>query len=142
MLPRVLNDLFASFLLSACSCMVGSQGGEDSLPVMREEKGGIREIGLHHVYWKEIAANAAICDASQQKGTSCRPGLFRDIKEILCDFFIFILEQIIVLNTYCTYNKPMPKLSHVDTLHNSCKMNTKINCWIQQFIFKRRLWSN
>ena len=27
------------------------------------------------------------------------------VKGILCDFFIFTLEQIIVLNKYCTYNQ-------------------------------------
>ena len=28
-----------------------------------------------------------------------------------CDFFILTLEQIIVLNKYCTYNKPISKIS-------------------------------
>ena len=28
------------------------------------------------------------------------------LKGILCDFFIFTLDQIIFLNQYCTYNKP------------------------------------
>ena len=33
-------------------------------------------------------------------------------KGILCDFFILTLEQIIVLNNYCTCNKPIfPKFS-------------------------------
>ena len=33
-------------------------------------------------------------------------------KGILCDLFIFTLDQIIVLNKYCTYmyNKPIPKI--------------------------------
>ena len=39
------------------------------------------------------------------------------------DFFIFKLEQIIVLNT--SYNKPIPKISHVKTLQNLCKMRYK-----------------
>ena len=53
-----------------------------------------------------------ICDRLQT--------LFYKLKGILCDFFIFTLEQIIVLNTYCTYNKPIPKISHVKTLQNLC----------------------
>ena len=40
------------------------------------------------------------------------------IKGILCDFFILKLEQIIVLNKYCIYNKTIPKISHVKTLQN------------------------
>ena len=44
---------------------------------------------------------------------------------ILCDVYIFTLEQIIVLNEYCTYNKPIPKISHVKTLQNLCKMRYK-----------------
>ena len=40
------------------------------------------------------------------------------IKGILCDFFIFTLDQIIVLNKYFTYNKPIPKIVHVKTLQN------------------------
>ena len=28
--------------------------------------------------------------------------------------------QIIVLNNYCTENKPIPKISHIKTLQNSC----------------------
>ena len=43
-------------------------------------------------------------------------------KGILCDCFILTLEQIIVLNKYRTYNKPIPKISHVKTLQNLCKM--------------------
>ena len=35
------------------------------------------------------------------------------VKEMLCDLFIFTLEQIIVLNKYCTYNEPIQKISHV-----------------------------
>ena len=31
-------------------------------------------------------------------------------------FFIFTLDQIIVLNKYYTYNKPIPKILHVKTL--------------------------
>ena len=30
------------------------------------------------------------------------------------------LEHIIVLNKYCTYNKPIPRISHVKTLQNLC----------------------
>ena len=48
-------------------------------------------------------------------------------KGILCNFFIFTLEQIIDLNKYCTYNKPIPKISHVKTLQNLCKMRYKTN---------------
>ena len=47
------------------------------------------------------------------------------IKGILCHFFIFTLDQIIVLNKYCTYNKPIPKILHVNTLQNLCKMRYK-----------------
>ena len=47
------------------------------------------------------------------------------LKGTLCDFFIFTLEQIIVLNKYSTYNKPIPKISDVKTLQNLCKMNFK-----------------
>ena len=44
------------------------------------------------------------------------------IKGILWDFFILILEQIIVLNKYYTYySKPIPKISH----ENVCKMRYK-----------------
>ena len=49
------------------------------------------------------------------------------IKGILCDFFIFTIEQIILLNTYCTYNKAIPKISHIKTLQNLCKMRLKKN---------------
>ena len=49
------------------------------------------------------------------------------LKEILCDFFIFTLDQIIVLNKHCTHNKPIPKISHVKTLQNLCKMRYKKN---------------
>ena len=48
-----------------------------------------------------------------------------DIKGIVCDFFILTLEQIIVLNKYCTYSKPIPKISHVKTLKNLWKWDTK-----------------
>ena len=44
----------------------------------------------------------------------------------LWDFFIFTLEQNIVLNKYCTENKPIPKISHIKTLQNSWE-NKKIN---------------
>ena len=30
-----------------------------------------------------------------------------------------------VLNKYCTYNKPIPKILHVKTLQNLCKMRCK-----------------
>ena len=40
------------------------------------------------------------------------------VKEMLCGLFIFTLEQIIVLNKYCTYNEPIQKISHVKTLQN------------------------
>ena len=43
----------------------------------------------------------------------------------LCDISIFTLEQIIVLNKYCTYKKPISKISHVKTLQNLCKMRYK-----------------
>ena len=47
------------------------------------------------------------------------------LKEYYVIFFIFTLEQIIVLNTYCTYNKPIPKISHVRTLQNLGEMRYK-----------------
>ena len=47
------------------------------------------------------------------------------IKGILCDFYKFTLEQIIAFNKYCTHNKPIPKISHVKTLQNLCKMRYK-----------------
>ena len=46
-------------------------------------------------------------------------------KGILCDFFIFTLEQVIVLNKYCIYNKPIPKIWHVQTLQTLFKMRYK-----------------
>ena len=68
-------------------------------------------------------------------------------KGILCDFFIFTLEQIIVLNKYFTYNKSIPKISHVKTLQNLCKMRYKKNkkvvrnklLKVNSLYFKRRL---
>ena len=51
------------------------------------------------------------------------PGI--SLKEYYVIFIIFTLEQIIVLNTYCTHNKPIPKISHVKTLQDLCKMSTK-----------------
>ena len=36
------------------------------------------------------------------------------------------LEQVIVLNEYCIYNKPIPKISHVKTLQNLCNMRYNI----------------
>ena len=45
-----------------------------------------------------------------------------ELKEFYMIFFILTLEQIIVLNKHCTYNKPIPKISHIKTLQNSCKM--------------------
>ena len=48
------------------------------------------------------------------------------LKGILCDFSSsHFSEQVIVLNKYCTYNKPIPKISHVKTLQNLCKMRYK-----------------
>ena len=47
---------------------------------------------------------------------------YTNIKGILCDFFILTLVQIIVSNKHRTYNKPIPKISHVKTLQNLCKM--------------------
>ena len=38
-----------------------------------------------------------------------------NFKGILYNFFIVTLEQIIVLDRYCTYNKPIPKISHAKT---------------------------
>ena len=53
-----------------------------------------------------------------------------------------IITQIIVLNIYCTYNKPIPKISHVTTLQNLCKMRYKksirkqeIKCWLWTVYF-------
>ena len=40
-------------------------------------------------------------------------------------FFQLHTEQIIVLNKYCNYNKPIPKISHVKTVQNLCKMRYK-----------------
>ena len=37
--------------------------------------------------------------------------VFHSLKGILCDFLILKLEQIIVLNKFCTYTKPIPKIS-------------------------------
>ena len=45
---------------------------------------------------------------------------------MLCDLFIFTLKWIIVLNKYFTSKKPIPKVSHVKTLQNLCKMRYKI----------------
>ena len=49
------------------------------------------------------------------------------LKGILWHVFVITLEQIIVLNKYCTYNKPtcIPKISHVKTLQNLCIMRYK-----------------
>ena len=45
-------------------------------------------------------------------------------KGILCGFFILTLEQIIIVsNKHCTYNKPIPKISHVKTLQNKLDTN-------------------
>ena len=66
-------------------------------------------------------------------------------KGISCDFFVFKLEQIIVLNTYCTYlyNKPIPKISHVKTLQNLCyQMKYKKMKKMQQFIFQTSIVVN
>ena len=49
------------------------------------------------------------------------------ISGMLCDFFICTLEQIIVWNKYCTYNKPIPKISCDKTLQNLCKMRLQKN---------------
>ena len=35
------------------------------------------------------------------------------VKELYVIFIILTLEEIIVLNKYCTYNKPIPKILHV-----------------------------
>ena len=48
-----------------------------------------------------------------------------ELKEYYVIFFIITLDQIIVLNKYCTYNKPIPKILHVKTLQNLCKMRCK-----------------
>ena len=64
--------------------------------------------------------------------------------------FVFILthEQMIVFNQYCSYNIPIPKISHFKTLQNLCKIrynNKKVRKWNDEFImlfFKRWLWSN
>ena len=47
------------------------------------------------------------------------------VKGIYVFFFILTLEQIIVLNRCRTYNIPIPKISHVETLPNLCKMRSK-----------------
>ena len=47
------------------------------------------------------------------------------IKGIVCDFVIVTIEQVIDLNKYCPYNKPIPKISRVKTLQNLCKMRYK-----------------
>ena len=45
----------------------------------------------------------------------------------MCFFGILTLEQIIVLNKYCTYNKHIPKISHAKkkTEPVVCKMRYK-----------------
>ena len=58
-------------------------------------------------------------------GLSTKDASSNLLKGILWDFFIFALQQIIVLNKYCTYNKLIPKISHVKTLQNLCKMRYK-----------------
>ena len=42
----------------------------------------------------------------------------KSLKEFNVIFVIFTFGQIIVLNKYCTYNKPIPKISHFKTLQN------------------------
>ena len=62
------------------------------------------------------------------------------VKGILGHLFIFILEQIIVWNKFCTYNhdnKPIPKTSHVKTLQNLCKIKLKTTT-----IITKRLCTN
>ena len=56
-------------------------------------------------------------------------------KGILWDFVILTLEQIIVLNKYCTYNKPIPKYH----MPKHYKTTSKRKRWIHYFIFKHRL---
>ena len=45
---------------------------------------------------------------------------------MFCELIILILKQIIVLNIILhipyPYNKPIPKISRVETLRNLCKM--------------------
>ena len=46
-------------------------------------------------------------------------------KGIVCVLFNLTLKQIIVLNKYYTYNKPIPKIAHVKTLQNVSKTRYK-----------------
>ena len=75
--------------------------------------------GIFLVYRENAAVHTGVW---KFKGTH-HPRTY--LKGILCDFFILTLEQIIVLNKYCTYNKPIPKISQAKTLQNLCKMRYK-----------------
>ena len=51
-----------------------------------------------------------------------------------CVIWIFLtLEQIIVLNKYCSYNTPVPKISHVKTLKNCVKWDTNNNKMVRKY---------
>ena len=49
------------------------------------------------------------------------------LKEYHVIFSSSHLKHIIISNKYCTYNKLIPKISHVKTLQNLCKMRYKKN---------------
>ena len=77
--------------------------------------------------------------------TSWPSNILSNIKGILCDFFILTFGDSIVLHKYCTYNKPITKLSHVKTLQNLCNKDTKNDKKVRKcnsLFFKRRLWSS
>ena len=54
-----------------------------------------------------------------------RSGGPTNINGSVCDCFILTVEQIVVLNKYCTYNKPIPKIPHVETPQDLCRMKYK-----------------
>ena len=57
-------------------------------------------------------------------------------KGIVCDFFIFTLEQILVINKYCISNKPILK-NYMPKLYRTCV----VNCATLEIIFKTWFWS-
>ena len=51
-----------------------------------------------------------VCFLNMEKRQFAYKHSLKSFKGILWDFFNFTLEQIIVLNKYGTYNKPIPKI--------------------------------
>ena len=76
-------------------------------------------LGKHHEETLPLLGKADLDDQL------CQDKKDDYLKEFYVIVFILTLEQIIVLNKYCTYNNPIPKISHVKTLQNSCKMRYK-----------------